>query len=150
MDHSQRDSQPQTPLNNLLELRVQAPGPGHSHPAQILHHHDAVPLKQDVYATQPPLESLQGQKNSQLEKVNMDKTYHPTTLPRPTKDHRQPPPIHLSITGCICCEDMGVWGRLKRDSLGHRFPTSQNSRADRITGDNKRIRFEWWSTLMSK
>ena len=63
-------------MNNLPKLPVQAPGTGPSCSVQIMHHCGAVCLNQDMCATQPLLQSLQGKENSfKLEKVYMESLY---------------------------------------------------------------------------
>ena len=94
VNHRQYDPRAQTPLNNLPNLPVQAPGPGPSHTVHIVHHCGAVCLNQDVCATQPPLESLQ-ESSLQLEKVYMERRMigRPDPLPLQSKDcNPQPHP----------------------------------------------------------
>ncbi len=68
----QKNPRLQTPGNNLPGFGVQAPGSSPSRPVQIVHHRGAVYLNQDVHATQPPVESPQGEENSlQLKKADM-------------------------------------------------------------------------------
>ncbi len=92
MDHSQRDPRPQTTLNNIPDLRVQALGSGPSCPVQKVHHLGAVLLNQDLCATQPPLESLGCEEKLSLRKLKWREDWSLDQLHVLSKDCKLPPP----------------------------------------------------------